>query len=72
MSTNLYNLTTKRCRLRAGDDGSNVAKSADQERNGLEEEVYKVVVLPMHIIIASTDEQKGPKSQLQEVKPVNI
>lgn len=51
--------------LRAGDDGADVAKSSDEEGNGLEEEVDKVVVLPMDKVIASTEEEENSKSQLQ-------
>lgn len=58
--------------LRAGNNGSNIAKSANEEGNGLEEEVYEVVVLPMHKIVASTKEEEDSKTQLQEMKSVNV
>lgn len=59
---------TKILQLRTWNYGANVSKSADQESNGLKEEVNKVVVLPMDKIIASTDEEERSKSQLQQMK----
>jgi hypothetical protein len=67
---NVYNLGI--LPLRAGDDGANIAKTCNEEGNGLKEQVYEVVVLPMDIIIASTDEEESSKSQLQCVEPVQI
>lgn len=46
-------------------DGANIAKSDDCEGYGLKEEVYEVVVLAVHKIIATTEEKEGCKSQLQ-------
>ena len=67
---NVYNLGIQP--LRAGDDGANVAKTCNEEANGLEEKVYEVVVLPVDIVIASTEEEESCKSQLQCVEPVQI
>jgi len=60
---NVYNLGI--LPLRAGDDGADVAESCDDEAKGLEEEVYKVVVLPVDKVIASTEEEENSKSQFQ-------
>lgn len=54
------------------DYGANVTKSGDEEGYGLEEKVYKVVVLPVNEVIASAEEQKKSESQLQSVKSMAL
>lgn len=51
-------------------DGANVANPSDEKGDSLEEEVDKVVVLAVNKIIASTQEKKCGKSQLQCVESV--
>lgn len=41
--------------LRARNNGTNITKSGDGERNCLQEKVDEVVVLPIHKIIASAE-----------------
>lgn len=53
--------------LRAGDYGTKIPKSGDEKGNGLEEEVYEVVVLPMQKIIASTEEEENSETKLPEI-----
>lgn len=55
-----------------GDYGANIAKSCNEEANRLEEEVYEVVVLPVHKIIASTEEEENSKTKLQQMKSVIV
>ena len=58
--------------LRAGDYGAKIPKSGDKKSNGLEEEVDEVAVLPIHKIIASTEEEENSKTKLPEMKSVNV
>ena len=48
-------------------NGANIAKSNYREGYGLKKEVDEVVVLSVHIIIASTQEEEGSKYQLQHI-----
>ncbi|MFS7956558.1 hypothetical protein Hanom_Chr07g00656001 [Helianthus anomalus] len=53
--------------LRAWDNGSHISKPDNQECDCLEEYVYKVVVLSVHKIIASGEEQEHSKSKLRKM-----
>ena len=55
-----------------GNNGANITKSADEEGDGLQKEIDKVVVLPMNKIIASAQEEENSKSQFQEMKSAKI
>ncbi|KAK8707542.1 hypothetical protein V6N13_058598 [Hibiscus sabdariffa] len=61
------------CQCGAGvllNDGADIADPCDEEGNGLQEEVYEVVVLPVDEIVASAEEKECCESKLQCVQSV--
>ena len=54
---------------RARNNGANVSEPRDCEGDDLKKQVYEVAVLPIHEVIAATDEEKHSKSELVQVDP---
>jgi len=61
-----------RLQLRAGNNSTNISNSSDEEGDCLEPKVNEIVVLSINKVIASTQEKKCCKSQLQCVESVKM
>ena len=58
--------------LRVGNKGANITKPRNEESHGLEEEIYEEAVLSIGDIIATTEEEVGPNTKLQEMHSVYV
>nr|GMD16012.1 hypothetical protein Iba_chr07cCG5280 [Ipomoea batatas] len=54
------------------DYGADVAKSGNGEGYGLKEEVYEVLVLPVHEIVAAAEEEEDGEPQLMWQDPMML